>query len=388
MGPEMGLRQVAISRFSLGWYGAKIIAFLNVIEQLGWSAVGCITGGLALSAVSDGHVSLALGVVITAVVGLIFSFVGLKGVLTYEQWAWIPFFVVFMILYGFAAPYTDTTTQSELTGATFSGTCLSLFAIVYGSSASWSSIVSDYYVHYPASTPKWKVFAFTTLGIATPTCIGMVLGCCVGSAMGGSKQEWGTVYDDEGLGYLVQTILHPIGFAKFILVILVLSGIGVNCIAIYSAAISIQLFAAPLKAVPRFIWTIVVFAAMLVLAIAGRDKLLVVLENFLSLLGYWNTSFFLILFMEHYIFRGANVANYDLDSWNSPKNLPIGIAGVAAFLMGIVGCILGMVQTWYVGAIAATIGEFGGDVGNQLAFVFTIVTYLPLRMWEKKRFGR
>ena len=61
MGAPTGLRQVSISRYSMGWWPAKIIAFLNVIEQVGWSSVGCITGGLALSAVSDGRINLVLG---------------------------------------------------------------------------------------------------------------------------------------------------------------------------------------------------------------------------------------------------------------------------------------------------------------------------------------
>lgn len=63
-----------------------------------------------------------------------------------------------------------------------------------------------------------------------------------------------------------------------------------------------------------------------------------------------------------------------------------GIAGLFAFLLGIVGCILGMVQTWYVAVIAAMIGESGGDIGNQLAFMFTLVCYVPLRYRERGHF--
>jgi purine-cytosine permease-like protein len=158
MGPGTGLRQVSISRYSFGWWPSKIVAALNVIEQLGWSSVGCITGGLALSAVSDGKINLVLGVVIIAVVGLCFSFVGLRAVLSYEKYAWFIFFVVFMFMYGETASKADIKTPTQLEGATLSGTVLSLLAVVYGSSASWSSIVSDYYVQYPANTSKPKIF--------------------------------------------------------------------------------------------------------------------------------------------------------------------------------------------------------------------------------------
>ena len=246
--------------------------------------MGSITGGLALSAVSDGHVSLVLGVVIVAVMGLIFSFIGLRAVLWYESWAWAIFFVIFMAIYGETARLADPKTLSALEGSSLSGTVLTLMAIVYGSSASWSSIVSDCYMHYPVNTSKTKVFLLTSLGITLPTCIGMILGCCVGSTMG-VNQDWSDAYTNDGLGYLIQTMLYLRGFAEFLLVVLVLSGIGINCIAIYSAAISIQLFARPLQVVPRFFWTLIIFVGIILLGVAGRNKLFAVLENFLALLG-------------------------------------------------------------------------------------------------------
>lgn len=388
MGPGTGLRQVSISRYSFGWWPSKIIAALNVIEQLGWSSVGCITGGLALSAVSDGHINLALGVVIIALVGLCFSFVGLRAVLTYEKYAWAIFFVIFMIMYGQTASKADAKTKSVLSGESLSAQVLTLLAVVYGSSASWCSIVSDFYVQYPVNTSKTKVFILTALGITIPTCIGMVLGCCVGSTMG-INSTWANTYDEDGVGQLIQVILYPLGFAKFLLVILVLSGIGMNCIAIYSAALSIQQFARPLSVVPRFMWTLIVFVGILLIGLAGRNHLLAVLQNFLSLLGYWNTSFFVILFVEHYMFRKGSQGYqlYDLEAWNDPAKMPIGIAGLISFLCGIAGCVLGMVQTWYTGPIAKLISG-GGDIGNQLAFAFTLISYIPLRILEWKYIGK
>lgn len=222
MGPGTGLRQVAISRYSLGFYPSSIIALLNVIEQLGWASVNCITGGLALSAVSNGHVSIAVGVVIVACVSLLFSFVGLRGVLLYEKYAWILFFIIFMIIYGEAAHRANLADPPSVTGLTRSGQVLSLFSVVYGSSASWSSIVSDFYVHYPVNTPKIKVFLYTTLGITIPTCIGMLLGACIASALS-ENPEWAAAYEG-GMGEVLKAIIYPSGFAKFLLVLLVLSG--------------------------------------------------------------------------------------------------------------------------------------------------------------------
>ncbi|KAH6659329.1 hypothetical protein BKA67DRAFT_544150 [Truncatella angustata] len=314
MGAPTGLRQISISRYSLGWWPAKAMALLNVVEQIGWSSVGSITGGVA------------------------------------------------------------------------SGMLLTLFGVVYGSSSSWASVVSDYYVEYPVNTSKVKVFVLTSLGICIPTCIGMVLGCVVSSALN-YKEDWAAEYD-EGVGFLIQTMIHPYGFAKFILFLLVLSGIGTNCIAIYSAGLSIQQFARPLAVVPRFIWTLLCFVAVILLGLAGRDQLLTYLENFLSLLGYFTTSFFVIIFVEHYYFRKGSFANYNLEAWNTPGDMPVGYAGGLAFALGIIGAVLGMSTTWYVGVVASKIGDAGGDVGNQLSFLFSLFVYIPARHLELKFVGR
>ena len=47
-----------------------------------------------------------------------------------------------------------------------------------------------------------------------------------------------------------------------------------------------------------------------------------------------------------------------------------------------------MVETYYVGCIAKKIGLDGGDIGNELALVFTVLSYFPLRTLELKYVGR
>ena len=218
----------------------------------------------------------------------------------------------------------------------------------------------------------------------------MVLGAICGSALN-NKSDWNDAYS-EGIGFLIQTMIHPIGLAKFLLVLLAFSGIAMNAVALYSAGLSIQQFARPLAIVPRFIWTSIMFVAILLLALVGRDQLLTFLQNFLSLLGYWNTAFFVIIASEHYFFRGGlhGYDGYDLDAWNDPSRMPIGFAGGFAFAAGIAGCVVGMSETWYVGVLAAKIGDpaYGGDIGNQLAFAFTLITYIPARWAEYKFVGR
>jgi purine-cytosine permease-like protein len=340
-----------------------------------------------LTAVSDGNVSVVVGIIIIATCSLVISFIGLRAILIYEKYAWFVYLVIFLIIFGQTGRYADNTTPSALTGADLSGTVLSLLAIVYGSSAAWATIASDYYVQYAVDVSRTKVFLMTTFGIALPTSIGMVAGCVVSSAMN-NKPDWKAAYDDRGLGFLINDMLYPNGFAKAILALLVLSVVGTNCLALYSAGLSCQQFARPFARVPRFIWTIACFGVIIALALAGRDSLLAYLQNFLSLLGYWCTSYFVIVFTEHYVFRKGNFANYDLEGWNTPKRLPVGYAGATAFGLGVVVWVMGMVQTWFVGPIAREIGSSGGDVSNQLCLVVTLVSYLPARWLEYQFAGR
>ncbi|KAI2643160.1 permease for cytosine/purines, uracil, thiamine, allantoin-domain-containing protein [Xylaria nigripes] len=386
-GPPTGLRQNSVSRFSFGWWPNKIIAVLNAISQIGWCAVACITGGLALTAVADGHLSLIVGIIILATVAVVISLVGLKAILIYERYAWLVFFIIFLIFFGETGRFADNTSPSQLKGADLSGNVLSLIAIVYGSSASWTSVASDYYVHYPVNVSRVKVFLMTTFGISIPTSIGMVAGCVAASALN-NRPDWAEIYEDQGVGFLIQAMLYPKGFAKFILALLVLSGINVNVISIYSASIAFQQFARPCARVPRFIWTLICYGIVLALALAGREKLNTYLQNFLSLLGYWSTSYFAILLLEHYVFREGKFENYDLDAWNDPSRLPLGLGALTAFLIGVIGWVLGMVEVWYSGPIGRIIGRDGGDVANELTLVFTILAFLPARYLELKVFKR
>ncbi|KAH0433703.1 NCS1 nucleoside transporter [Colletotrichum camelliae] len=386
-GAATGLRQISVSRYSFGWWPNKLIAFLNGLEQLGWASVASISGGLALTAVADGRISLVVGVIIIAVVSLLVSFLGLRYILIYERYAWLIYLIIFIIIFSMVGPYADDVTPAQVTGADLSASALSLLAVVYGSSASWATMVSDYYVQYPTNVSRLKVFILTTLGIAIPTSIGMTAGAVVASSLN-NQTAWKDAYENEGLGFLIRDMLHPRGFAKFLLVIFSFSGINTNIISLYSAAISFQQMARPLARIPRFLWTFLCFAVVVGLAVGGRSQLNTYLQNFLSLLGYWCTSYFVILLMEHAIFRRGDFANYDLEGWNDPSRLPLGIGASVAFLVGVVAWCMGMVETWFVGPLGGLIGESGGDIANELTLVVSALAYLPARYLELKYFGR
>ncbi|KAH7019709.1 putative NCS family nucleoside transporter [Ilyonectria destructans] len=388
LSPATGLRQIALSRYSLGMWGARLCAVLNVIINIGYATIGSIVGGQLLRAVSGGTLSLAVGIVIVIVVAYVVSFFGYAIIHHYERYAWIVAFVLICALYGQSHKhFSPTPSISFDKGLTYSGSCLSYFAIIFGVCASWCPISGDYYVHYAPNTSKWLVFGLTYIGIVLPTIFVGILGNYFGGIIS-ADEELGALYESEGVGALILAVMSPpSGWGKFACVIFTLTFLANVICNFYSSALSIQLLGPYFVAVPRFVWCTILAIATFALGYGGRHVLEEIINNLLSILGYWTFGFALILFIEHFHFR-PRLGGYDLTAWQDPKRLPLGLAGTASLLIGIGFSFLGMCQTWYVAPIAKKIGDFGGDVGDYLVLVSVLVSYPVLRTIEIKLVGR
>jgi purine-cytosine permease-like protein len=84
--------------------------------------------------------------------------------------------------------------------------------------------------------------------------------------------------------------------------------------------------------------------------------------------------------VEHFHFRKADFALYDLRSWNVPSELPVGAAALTASALSFAVVIPSMYQVWYEGPIARTTG----DIGIETAMAVTALLYVPLRHLEKR----
>lgn len=105
--------------------------------------------------------------------------------------------------------------------------------------------------------------------------------------------------------------------------------------------------------IPRFFWTILIFVGYTVAGVAGREHFSEILSNFLAILSYWTAFFIVILAEEHFLFRrrgwgmGQLGMGYDLDHWDSPKKLPLGVAGIVAGCCGTAGAVVGMAEVGF-----------------------------------------
>ncbi|KAF8889241.1 hypothetical protein BD779DRAFT_1469777 [Infundibulicybe gibba] len=88
-----------------------------------------------------------------------------------------------------------------------------------------------------------------------------------------------------------------------------------------------------------------------------------------------------IVLTEHFVFRRGDFNLYNVEEWNQPRLLPLGLAAVLAFF-GAFGIIIpSMSQAWYTGSIAKA-GT--GDIGAFTGFLVATGLYLVFRTMERK----
>lgn len=437
MGPQSGCRQMVTARYLFGWWFVKFVALASIIGVMGWSVVNSVVGGEMLAAISNDKVPLWVGIVIVTVLSFLVAIFGIKQVVKVETYLSVPVLTAFLLLYiSSSDKYSLVNTyvsKGTLDSSTLKGNWMSFFSLCYSITATWGSITADYYILFPEDTPYVQIFCLTFFGTFLPTCFVGVLGLLLASvAM--SYKPWAEQYDTHGMGGLLWAGFQRWnGFGKFCVIVLVFSLVSNNIINTYSAAFSIQLSSVFCAKIPRWFWSIVCTIVYLVCALVGRNHFSTILGNFLPMIGYWISMYFILLFEENMIFRRyflnlytkefppvtdgteesepigsskelekSSVTNihllkrkhkvtmhrYNWDKWEDYEVLTHGYAATFAFVVGVAGVVVGMAQAYWVGPIAAKFGEEGGDVAMWLSMAFSGVVYPPCRYLELRKFGR
>ena len=411
-GARFGLRQMVLSRFWFGWYGVKLgefstlvklskllcanrvylVAAFNLCACVGWAAANIIVGAQLLHAVNSDVPGYA-GILIIAFCTLVIVFFGYKVVHAYEYWSWIPTFIVFLAVLGVFAHSGDFRSLPMGTGTSELGSVLSFGSVVFGFGTGYTSFSADYTVYQPGNRPSWRVFLATWLGIYPTLLFTELLGAAIVTATGlnGGDNAYAQGYADAGVGGLLGAVMFDRvgGFGKFCVVILALSIVANNCPNIYSVSLTLMTMGRWTRHVPRFVWSTIATGVYIGIAIPGYSHFESTLENFMNFIGYWLAIYESIALTDHFVFK-RGFKGYTPEDYDNAKNLPPGIAAVAAFCMGIVGMVLGMSQTWFIGPIAKKAGmpPFGGDVGFELAAAFGATSYFCFRTIELKYFKR
>ncbi|KAM0791611.1 hypothetical protein ACM66B_006053 [Microbotryomycetes sp. NB124-2] len=392
-GPRLGMRQMGIARYSYGYLGAILPAALNLITFIGFCAINAILAGQVLAAVKPGSISVSVGIVIIAVISLVISFCGYRVMHACEKWAWIPVIFSFVLLAGFGGRHLDAAPSFQ-PGPASAGAILSWASLIVGFSISWCGCAADFNTYMHRNVSSIKVFAYTFAGLYLPCVLIQTMGAAfAAAAMSGLVSTWETAFYESSVGGLVGVALEPLHwFGKVLLVFFALGIICNNAPTIYAFSLSLQIVFPYLQALPRFIFPVVGTAIYLPIAIVGASHFATALSNFLGLIGYWASLFATVVLVEHLLFRRNKWSAYNVDVWNSLKGLPCGVAAITSSLVGAALVVLSMDQVWWRGPIAKAVTDpeahYGGDIAIWTGMAATALSYIPLRMLEKRLTGR
>ncbi|KAK4151693.1 permease for cytosine/purines, uracil, thiamine, allantoin-domain-containing protein [Chaetomidium leptoderma] len=349
-GPTSGNRTMVVLRFFMGYWPSKLPCFLNIVLMVGYVTLNFIISGQILSAVSGGTMTTVVGIVVVAVVCWVVAVFGMFIFHTYERYAWIPQILALFVLVGCAGPHFDSTLQSTGDAVTLAANRLSFLSLCFYVPNSWAAAASDFYVYYPETTSKLKIFLLTLAGLFLSFTLVYLLGIGLASGVT-SNPAWADAFAISTGALIVEAFDGLAGFGKLCGVIVALGIIANSIPGTYSAALGVQVLGRYGKAVPRWVWTCFITVIELVLALAGRDNLLVIFGNFLALMGYWIEIMIVIVVEEHVLFRWKR--GFDWSRWEDKQYLPLGVSALIAFLLGWAGAILGMYQAWYMVGVEA-----------------------------------
>ncbi|KAK1830004.1 permease for cytosine/purines, uracil, thiamine, allantoin-domain-containing protein [Podospora conica] len=389
LGPKFGLRQLVLSRFYFGWYGAKFVAILNILSSLGWATVNATVGAQLLHAVAPSIPGWA-SITIIALAVLLVSLLGYPAVIAYERWAGIPLIAYLVITITFLLPPTAFTPSPPPSVPPPAAGILAYTSTIFGASAGWALFAADYSVYQPACAPFRGVFAWTFAGVYLPLALPQLLGAAVATGVV-SDAAVRAAYDAGGVGGVLSQTLVPRlgrGGAGVCLVVLAGSVVGNNCPVVYSAGLGCQVVGEWGRRVPRFVWAVVGTGVCLAVGIPGYEGFMGWLSGFLMVFSYWVAIYVAVAGVEHFVFRRGE-GGYEVGGETDRGRLPPGWAMAGAVGFGVLGTVLGMAQSWWVGPVGRLCGGAeGGDVGIEMAMGFTAVVYVVLRRLEKSWFGR
>ncbi|KAH8423068.1 Vitamin B6 transporter [Aspergillus melleus] len=384
-GPKSGHRTLMATRYFLGYYLSKVCCVLNVLTMLGYGMVNVILGGQVIFAVSDGHTAAPVGIIVVAVLTWFIATFGMHLFHFYTRYAWIVQLSILFVMVGCAGPIFNTTIapSSEPT-ATSNSNRLSFFSLCFASAITWAPSSADYFVYFSSTTSRWRMFLAVSTGMGLAMVMTTLLG--IGLATGLSTNSSWLDASLTSQGSLLVTSFSTLhGFGSFCSVILILGMVSNNIPCTYSAGLNLQMLGRYGPRIPRPLLTTIEVIVYTACAVVAHDYLREIMENFLPLMSYWIVVWLVIVVEEGCVFRRGKTYNWDIV--DDVHRLPMGLAAGVSFVVGCVGAVLGMSQSYFVGPIARSLSG-DCDLGMWLALGLTAVCYPGLRLVELRMTGR
>jgi NCS1 family nucleobase:cation symporter-1 len=351
LGPQTGLTQIEISRFSFGRDGTRVPALLNWFGAVGWDAVNNVPSTLALVALfALMHVPLPFwsGLLILSLVQLTASMYGhhvVQIVGKYLGWVLVVIFAVtgaIAITTGgsLASPHAAVTPQAFVLGISLAAG----FAIGFGPYS------SDYTRYLPRTTSPRTIFGLSFGGLIASGIVVETIGLLTASKLA-----------DLSPAGVIGSITTLCGaFAPLALIAIAASSITINSYNDNTAAYS--LISAGIR-LPRHIAAFITALCGFALAVAGAGTFALLFSNYMLVLLYWIAPWAGIVIANWYIVRNHGGAPR---SW---------APGATVFVV-VTALTIGLFSSTqvYTGPIARLLG--GTDIGYFVGFFAAAAGYV------------
>jgi purine-cytosine permease-like protein len=131
-------------------YCVSIVAILNLISVVGFTVIAIIISGQTLSAVSDGKMTITVGIVLTGLLGMVVSFCGYSVLHLFNNYSWAVTIISVVIAIGCGGHHLNETVPTE---PALASTILSFGSLVAGFMLPFAGIMSDFAVYYSPAAP-------------------------------------------------------------------------------------------------------------------------------------------------------------------------------------------------------------------------------------------
>jgi NCS1 family nucleobase:cation symporter-1 len=356
-GPRLGVPQMVQSRGQFGARGAAFVVALVVFMYVGYAATALVTGGQSLHAIlpSIGEPSCIVAIGIISLAAAIYGH-DLIHVCT----RWMTFVAGAAVLLCYVCVLIVTPvprtffTQGGWSPVGFFG----MVSIGAFWQLSYAPYVSDYSRYLPPDTgPRqafWSCYWGSVIGAVLP----MILGALIGPAVVG--------------GDVVAAISRLTGRASTVIVLLFAPGVAVaGAICLYGGALAVitlmQTFATGWRAssTARALIATAIFAAALLISLAGATNFLPLYGRFNEILLYLMVPWTAVNLVDYYLIRRGH---YHVPSFFAAGGGVYGrwnAAALGCYLVGILVQVPFIAGDVYTGPIARAMGgiDFSWIVG-------------------------
>ncbi len=345
-GPRTGLPTLTQTRFAFGYEGNKIPAFFAYLSNIGWKVtiitLASTTGANIFARLWPDQFATAAGrpvswlilvwFVIVLVLTMWFAVAGHAVIMKAEQWIAALTGVMTLVFIAMIVPHIhwdrlgDNPSGSALAfvgGIVMAMTMVGLGMLNYG---------GDFARYLPRETPARGVIGWTTLGIALPVTVLLILGIL----LAGSNPDLGGQAAIDPIAAL--TVLLPTWFFVPFSIVIVISLISAAMTGIYSSGLALMAVGVPGSRVIITIINGVIIAAGAFYLLFISTSFLATFQAFLALIAVAMGTLGGIQLVDFIRQRRMN--------WNVDMALPAGQGGRSgrwtALLSLVVATVLGL----------------------------------------------